>query len=304
MPSLDSLYDSSTGSPPIVAVAAAASSAADSTTDGTSATRLVNAATIVNAAVNNSANAAAVAAIPQPSINAAMNLNSASNEDGEAYTEQEVAIIAKASKRAEAERAKKKRQEDKLQQQIQQLEEMKNAPFEAIQVTADGTDVHKIGNVLWSNVELRFRQEYMKHKNIKFGRSRSKDLLGQVIVQYLKAQPYKNAISNSRRTSSISSNTQRGNGTLVRKGAKPTFLAVDGDGTMFRAANVLLHHKECYVATKNALDRYELDSGLGHRVEWVTMTNTYNKTYDPDMWTETLIVYRHIMTSKCLVLIP
>ncbi len=41
----------------------------------------------------------------------------------------------------------------------------------------------------------------MKHKNIKFGRSRSKDLLGPVIVQYLKAQPYRNAISNSRRTS-------------------------------------------------------------------------------------------------------
>ncbi len=46
---------------------AAASSASDSTTDGTSATRLVNAATIVNAAVNNSANATTVAAIPQPS---------------------------------------------------------------------------------------------------------------------------------------------------------------------------------------------------------------------------------------------
>ena len=280
MPSLDSLSDNSTGSPPIVAVAiaAAASSAADSTTDGTSATRLVTAATIVNAAVNNSANSTTVAAIPQPSIN----LNSASNDDGEEYTEQELANIARGSKRAEAERAKKKRQEDKLQQQLQQLEEMKNAPFEAIQVTADGTDVHKIGTVLWSNVELKFRQEYMKHKNIKFGRSRSKDLLGSVIVQYLKAQPYKNAISNSRRTSSISSNTQRGNGTLVRKGAKPNFLVVDGDGTMFRAANVLLHHKECYVATKNALGRSELDSGLGHRVEWVTMTNTYNKTYDPD----------------------
>eukprot|EP00970_Alexandrium_tamarense_P001669 scaffold204_cov166-Alexandrium_tamarense.AAC.4 len=217
-----------------------------------------------------------------------INLNSASNDDGEAYTEQELANIARASKRAEAERGKKKRQEDKLQQQIQQLEEMKNAPFEAIQVTADGTDVHKIGTVLWSDVELKFRQEYMKHKNIKFGRNRSKDLLGPVIVQYLKAQPYRNAISNSRRTSSssvtsrISSNTQRGNGTLVRKGAKPNFLVVDGDGTIFRAANVLLHHKECYVATKNALDRSELDSGRGHRIEWVTMTNTYNKTYDPD----------------------
>ena len=199
MPSLDSLSDNSTGSPPIVAVAiaAAASSAADSTTDGTSATRLVTAATIVNAAVNNSANATTVAAIPQPSIN----LNSASNDDGEEYTEQELANIARGSKRAEAERAKKKRQEDKLQQQLQQLEEMKNAPFEAIQVTADGTDVHKIGTVLWSNVDLKFRQEYMKHKNIKFGRSTSKDLLGPVIVQYLKAQPYRNAISNSRRTS-------------------------------------------------------------------------------------------------------
>jgi hypothetical protein len=71
--------------------------------------------------VNNSANATTVAAIPQPSIN----LNSASNDDGEAYTEQELASIARASKRAEAERARKKRQEDKLQQQIQQLEEMK-----------------------------------------------------------------------------------------------------------------------------------------------------------------------------------
>lgn len=33
---------------------------------------------------------------------------------------------------------------------------MKNTPFEAIQVTAEGKDVHKIGSVLWSNVELKF----------------------------------------------------------------------------------------------------------------------------------------------------
>ena len=56
------------------------------------------------------------------------------------------------SQRAEAERTRKQHQEDKLQQQTQRWEEMKNTPFEAIQVTADGKDVHKIGSVLWSNV--------------------------------------------------------------------------------------------------------------------------------------------------------
>ena len=46
------------------------------------------------------------------------------------------------------------------------------------------------------------------------------------------------------------------------------------------------HHKECYVATKSALTRSELDSGIAHIVEWNTMLNTYNKDIDernPDL---------------------
>ena len=50
---------------------------------------------------------------------------------------------------------------------------------------------------------------------------------------------------------------------------------------MFRLANVLKKHKECYVATKRPLDRAELDrGGLAHAVEWNTLTNMYNKAVD------------------------
>jgi hypothetical protein len=143
-----------------------------------------------------------------------------------------------------------------------------------------------IGTVTWEDVDLKYRLEYLKAKNIKYGRSRSKDALGPLIVNYLKAKPYQNAISNSRpssvsSTGPISSSAQRGNGIVVRKGTKPTFLLIDGDGTMFRAANVLKFHKECYIATKRPLDRSELDrGGLAHAVEWNTLTNTYNKAVD------------------------
>ena len=56
---------------------------------------------------------------------------------------------------------------------------------------------------------------------------------------------------------------------------------MDGEGTLYWAANVLCEHKECYVATKNSLDKSQLDSGMAHPVEWGTMTNAYNKQYGP-----------------------
>jgi hypothetical protein len=63
-----------------------------------------------------------------------------------------------------------------------------------------------------------------------------------LIINYLKAQPYKNAISNSRRfsassTGPVSSSVQRGSGIVVCKGTKPTFLLVNGDhGTTVKRA--------------------------------------------------------------------
>ncbi|KAL7509441.1 hypothetical protein ACHAXN_006902, partial [Cyclotella atomus] len=194
--------------------------------------------------------------------------------------------LSKEAKKAEAERRRKLRQDEKNVQQQRQLDEMKRLPLEAIQLTPDGNDVLKIGSVVWDDVGLNYRLDYLKVKNIKYGRNRSKDALGPLIVNFLKAQPYKNAVSNSRRSSAsstgpISSSIQKGNGLVVRKGTKPDFLPIDEDGTMFRLANVLKKHKECYVATKRPLDRAELDrGGLAHAVEWNTLTNTYNKAVD------------------------
>ena len=40
------------------------------------------------------------------------------------------------------------------------------------------------------------------------------------------------------------------------------------------------------MSTKDPLDRSQLDSGIAHPIEWITMTNTYNKVYDlgnPDL---------------------
>ncbi|KAL3786944.1 hypothetical protein ACHAWO_013783 [Cyclotella atomus] len=270
---------------PTVAVPAAAS-------DGSAASAplAVNASEIVNAAVNNSANvhlgsisnAPTTAETAQPSIN----LDTTSTDGGEASASPQLTQLSKEAKKAEAERKRKQRQDERHGQQKRQLEEMKRLPLEAVQLTADGSDILMIGTVTWEDVDLKYRLEYLKAKNIKYGRSRSKDALGPLIVNYLKAKPYQNAISNSRRSSvsstgPVSSSAQRGNGIVVRKGTKPTFLLIDGDGTMFRAANVLKFHKECYIATKRPLDRSELDrGGLAHAVEWNTLTNTYNKAVD------------------------
>jgi hypothetical protein len=40
--------------------------------------------------------------------------------------------------------------------------------------------------------------------------------------------------------------------------------------------NVISVQKVCYLATKNALTRDDLDSGLHHVVEWTTLTASYN----------------------------
>ncbi|KAL7489144.1 hypothetical protein ACHAW6_014742 [Cyclotella cf. meneghiniana] len=150
---------------------------------------------------------------------------------------------------------------------------MKNCPLEAIQLTSDGSDVLKIGSVVWANVDLKYRHAYLKHKNIKYG---GKEKLWSVVV-----------LEGSRRTSNpaatgpVSSSVQRGNGTVFRSKTRPYFLLVDGEDTLYRVANVLCEHKECYVATKNAMDRSQLDSVMAHPVEWITMINAYNKAYDP-----------------------
>ncbi|KAL3785351.1 hypothetical protein HJC23_011034 [Cyclotella cryptica] len=115
--------------------------------------------------------------------------------------------------------------------------------------------------------------QYLKDKNIKYGRCRSKDQLGGVIVEYMKALPYKNAVSTTRcisdaaATTRVSSTVQRGNGT------------------------------ECYVATKNALDRSELDSEIAHIVEWNTMLNAFNKECDhsnPDLEIDCVQTYHEL----------
>jgi len=180
---------------------------------------------------------------------------------------------------------------------------MKQTPLANIQSNADGKDILKIGSVLWKDVELQYRFQYLKDKNIKYGHSRSKDQLGGVIVEYMKALPYKNAVSTTRRisdaaaTTRVSSTVQRGNGTVARKSAKPNFLTEGRDGTFYQVANVLHVQKECYVATKNALDRSELDSGIAHIVEWNTMLNAFNKECDhsnPDLEIDCVQTYHEL----------
>ncbi|KAL7483982.1 hypothetical protein ACHAW6_011641, partial [Cyclotella cf. meneghiniana] len=88
-----------------------------------------------------------------------------------------------------------------------------------------------------------------------------------------------------------------GNGIVAHKSAKPNFLTEGRDGTFYRVANVLRVHKECYVATKNALDRSELDSGIAHIVEWNTMLNAFNKECDhsnPDLEIDCVQTYHEL----------
>eukprot|EP00804_Cyclotella_cryptica_P016383 CCRYP_009930-RA/>CCRYP_009930-RA protein AED:0.03 eAED:0.03 QI:0/-1/0/1/-1/1/1/0/327 len=119
----------------------------------------------------------------------------------------------------------------------------------------------------------------------------------------MKALPYKNDVSTTWRisdaaaTTRVSSTVQRGNGTVARKSAKPNFLTEGHDGTFYRVANVLRVHKECYIATKNALDRSELDSGIAHIVEWNTMLNASNKECDhsnPDLKIDCVQTYHEL----------
>ncbi|KAL3768488.1 hypothetical protein ACHAWO_008617 [Cyclotella atomus] len=208
--------------PPTAAEPAATAS------DGSAPAPLVmNATEIVNAAINNSANVhlgtisnatttAETAELSIPSqlfldyINylgtisnatttaetaeLSITLNSASTDGGEASASTEPTQLSKEAKKAEAERRRKLRQDEKNVQQQRQLDEMKRLPLEAIQLTPDGNDVLKIGSVVWDDVGLNYRLDYLKAKNIKYGRNRSKDALGPLIVNFLKAQPYKNVL--------------------------------------------------------------------------------------------------------------
>lgn len=239
----------------------------------------VDAATIVAAAINNSANSN-ISALPDAPSGAAINqtssetprphTNTSSHRETEAV-QQGLGVDASEARKTESERKRKEKQKEKEMQQLQQLEVMKSSPFEAIQLTADGKDVLKIGSVVWASVELKYRYAYLKHKNIRFGRTKAKDKLGPLLVQHVKAIPYKNAIATSRRTSNpaattpASSSVQNRNGTVVRSESTPVFLLQDG--SLFRAANVLRYHKECYIATKNPMDRAQLDAGVAHPVE-------------------------------------
>jgi len=166
--------------PPTAAEPAATAS------DGSAPAPLVmNATEIVNAAINNSANvhlgtisnATTMAETAELSIT----LNSASTDGGEASASTEPTQLSKEAKKAEAERRRKLRQDEKNVQQQRQLDEMKRLPLEAIQLTPDGNDVLKIGSVVWDNVGLNYRLDYLKAKNIKYGRNRSKDALRSVI---------------------------------------------------------------------------------------------------------------------------
>jgi hypothetical protein len=139
----------------------------------------------------------------------------------------------------------------------------------------DGTDVDSIGNVKWDIMSLEARLFYLEQRRIKYGRARKKDELTGVLIAHIKAAPYKAAISNSRRSSEATSGaTTKGNGTVKRNLKEPDFLTKDG--TIYRMINVISVQKVCYIATKNALTRDELDSGLHHVVEWTTLTASYN----------------------------
>ncbi|KAL7490216.1 hypothetical protein ACHAW6_016209 [Cyclotella cf. meneghiniana] len=248
----------------------------------------VDASATVNAVVNNSSAAAINNGISNPNFRQNDADTSYFTDDNEEIDE----TVSDEAKKAAAEKKRQDKKKERQAQQIRQLEEMKQTPLENIRLTDDEKDVLKIGSVVWKDVELQYRVQYLKDKNIRFGRSRSKEQLGGVIVEYLKALPYKSAVSTTRRipdaaaTTRVSTTVQRGNGTVARKSAKPNFLTEGRDGTFFRIANVMRHHKECYVATKSALNRSELDSGIAHIVEWNTMLSTYNKDIDhsnPDL---------------------
>ena len=258
----------------------------------------VDASAIVNAVANNSA-AAISNGTSNPNFlhgadnnetSAPIDANTSNSTDDNDDVDDEP--VSDEAKKAAAEKRRQERKKERQTQQISQLEEMKSTPLENIQLTDDEKDVLQIGSVLWKNVELQYRYQYLKDKNIRYGRSRSKDQLGGVIAEYLKSRSYMTAVSTTRRdpdataTTRVSTTVQRGNGTVARKSARPNFLTQGRDGTFFRVANVMRHHKECYVATKSALTRSELDSGIAHIVEWNTMLNTYNKEIDdsnPDL---------------------
>eukprot|EP00804_Cyclotella_cryptica_P010198 CCRYP_013820-RA/>CCRYP_013820-RA protein AED:0.29 eAED:0.29 QI:0/-1/0/1/-1/1/1/0/234 len=234
MPSIDNPSEA-----PTAASTAPSTAASDEPT-------AVNASDIVNAVVNNSA----AANINGNSVAESQDLHVGDNAESTASTaalmlnspedaEELDAPVSEETKKAAAEKRRQEKQKEKQAQQKCQLEMMKQTPLENIQFTADGKDVLKIGSVLWKDVDLQYRFQYLKDKNIKYGRSRSKDQLGGVIVEYMKALPYKNAVSTTRRiadasaTTLVSSTVQRGNGTIARKSAKPNFLTEGRDGTFY-----------------------------------------------------------------------
>eukprot|EP00804_Cyclotella_cryptica_P023604 CCRYP_011944-RA/>CCRYP_011944-RA protein AED:0.14 eAED:0.28 QI:0/0/0/1/0.33/0.25/4/0/425 len=218
----------------------------------------VNASAIVNAVVNNSA-AANINGISDPE---SRDLHVGDNAESTATTnalklnstddaEELDAPVSEETKKAAAEKRQQEKQKEKQAQQTCQLEMMKQTPLKNIQFTADRKTSSRLAlfcGRMWS---------CSIGKNIKYGRSRSKDQLGGVIVEYMKALPYKNAVSTTRRisdaaaTTRVSSTIQRGNGTVARKSAKPNFLTEGRDGTFYRDANVLRVQKECYCDHSN-----------------------------------------------------
>jgi hypothetical protein len=140
---------------------------APSSTICPSAPVVVGVVDIVNAAINNSINTHAInnsidthastsapAAITtttaEPTAGSFIQTaNELSREsDGTAAEDAQQAEFV-VDKRAELERKRKQKQQEKQELQQRQLEEMKNAPLEAIQLTADSDDVRKIGSVVW-----------------------------------------------------------------------------------------------------------------------------------------------------------
>ncbi|KAL7481072.1 hypothetical protein ACHAW6_006751 [Cyclotella cf. meneghiniana] len=192
--------------------------------NGPGFTLVINAAAIVDAAItysanahSNNSNAPSATATAQPSTETADAFITVSKS----ATEQELAACSREAKKAEAEKKRRERQKGKEVQQLCQLEETKNCPFEAIQLTADGQDIHKIGSMVWDNVELKDCYEYLKQKNIKYGCTKANKKLGSFVVRYLKVLPYKNAIISSCHTSifaaitPVLSSIQKGIGTVV-----------------------------------------------------------------------------------------
>ncbi|KAL7474747.1 hypothetical protein ACHAW6_000706 [Cyclotella cf. meneghiniana] len=142
-------------------------------------------------------------------------------------------------------------------------------------MTHDGSDVLKIGSVLCADVDLKYRHAFLKHKNIKFGRQREKRNLTVSLFSTSRLAPTRMLLK------AASAHQILLPWVLTLQVTRPVCLLVDGDITLYRVANVLHECKECYVAPKNAVDKSQLNSGVAHPVEWVTMTNAYNKVYDP-----------------------